>query len=35
MLMAVNDLEIDARGKTVAGVMGTLNSRFAMPYPCS
>jgi hypothetical protein len=31
VLMAVNALEIEAMGKTVAGVMGTLSSRFAMP----
>lgn len=33
--MAVNCLEIEAAGKTDAGVMGTLNSRLAIPYPRS
>src|SRR5947209_2803063 len=33
ILIAVNCLDIEAAGKTDAGVMGTLSSRFAMPYP--
>ena len=33
--MAVNCLDIEAAGKKDAGVMGTPNSRFAMPYPRS
>ena len=33
--MAVNCLDIEAAGKTDAGVMETPNSRFAMPYPRS
>src|ERR1700730_12328880 len=32
ILIAVNCLDIEAAGKTDAGVMGTPNSRFAMPY---
>jgi hypothetical protein len=31
MLMAVNCFEIDATGKTDAGVLRTPNSRFAIP----
>src|SRR5215471_14677251 len=35
MLIAVNCLEMEAAGKTVAGVMWIPHSRVAMPYPRS